>query len=500
MDSVNGSDGCGNDYDDYGDDNCDSSVEGAGHDQARNDDWSDDACEGSTSSSSSSSGMDPMKMISGLFGGGGSSGGGMGGMDPMKMISGLFGGGGSSGGSSGGGMGGMDPMSMISGLFGGGSGSGGGAGGITGMMDPLGMVGIHAGGGTDVASVIGDFLNPVGFFASLFGGGHSSPPGPVTPEVIDSVVHNLPEPQRSQALQALAIGYATKEGKLPSGATASSVHGSGPVDAQSATPSGAPVESGGGQPVQAEPTKSFDDQWASTLNSVSKYFDLLDTAAGSGGKDGLIGRCDLEAALKNPDLPQELKDACKFLLDNPAAFNELETAAGIGDCDGLIGKCDVDAALTSAPKSAPAETTGTSNPGQTTGTSSAQNSDGSSSTTSSSQTTGGSSSNDDTGSTTSSTSSTSTSDQSDFANMSVDQIVQKVIAEINGDLDSQIKDVANQLKAAEKKPDNSSEISELQLKLQDLVGRRKDMFDLLSNFDKVENEMASRAISNLGAI
>ena len=84
--------------------------------------------------------------------------------------------------------------------------------------------------------------------------------------------------------------------------------------------------------------------------------------------------------------------------------------------------------------------------------------------------------------------------------MSVDQIVQKVIAEINGDLDSQIKDVANQLKAAEKKPDNSSEISELQLKLQDLVGRRKDMFDLLSNFDKVENEMASRAISNLGAI
>ena len=72
-------------------------------------------------------------------------------------------------------------------------------------------------------------------------------------------------------------------------------------------------------------------------------FGLFDTAAGIGGKDGLIGRNDLEAIVRdNPGLPGEVRAAAQYLLDNPAAFNQLDVAAGIGNLDGLIGQVDVD--------------------------------------------------------------------------------------------------------------------------------------------------------------
>ena len=77
--------------------------------------------------------------------------------------------------------------------------------------------------------------------------------------------------------------------------------------------------------------------------TVKENFDLLDTAAGIGGKDGLIGVVDLEAITKTPAAPSHLKEAAQFLLNNPAYRNQLDVAAGIGKVDGLIGKVDVDA-------------------------------------------------------------------------------------------------------------------------------------------------------------
>ena len=77
--------------------------------------------------------------------------------------------------------------------------------------------------------------------------------------------------------------------------------------------------------------------------TVKENFDLLDTAAGIGGKDGLIGVADLKAITKTPAAPSHLKEAAQFLLNNPAYRNQLDVAAGIGKVDGLIGKCDVDA-------------------------------------------------------------------------------------------------------------------------------------------------------------
>jgi|GEM_PF-6947369 len=93
----------------------------------------------------------------------------------------------------------------------------------------------------------------------------------------------------------------------------------------------------------AEPT--YEEKWANAVRQLNAHFDLLDTAAGIGGRDGIIGRADLEAAVQNPGLPQELRDACQFLLDNPAVFNRLDVAAGIGRVDGRIGRADVARAL-----------------------------------------------------------------------------------------------------------------------------------------------------------
>lgn len=74
---------------------------------------------------------------------------------------------------------------------------------------------------------------------------------------------------------------------------------------------------------------------------LEKYFDLLDTAAGIGKKDGIIGKKDLEAVAQNPDAPQELKDAVSYLLKNPMMLNALDVGSGVGEVDGKISKGDL---------------------------------------------------------------------------------------------------------------------------------------------------------------
>lgn len=89
---------------------------------------------------------------------------------------------------------------------------------------------------------------------------------------------------------------------------------------------------------------SFDQKYQSAVQNFEKYFDLLDTAAGNGGKDHNIGQADLKAALNNPGLPKSLKDSIQFLLDNPAAMHQLDVAAGRGKVDGNITLNDIKAA------------------------------------------------------------------------------------------------------------------------------------------------------------
>ncbi len=87
-----------------------------------------------------------------------------------------------------------------------------------------------------------------------------------------------------------------------------------------------------------------DQQTAKSAAGVlMRYFNLLDTAAGAGKRDGLIGRGDLEAALKNADLPEELRTVIDYLCTNSAAFDLLDSAnAKKGKKDGLIGWGDLE--------------------------------------------------------------------------------------------------------------------------------------------------------------
>jgi hypothetical protein len=76
---------------------------------------------------------------------------------------------------------------------------------------------------------------------------------------------------------------------------------------------------------------------------LGQYFNIADTAAGIGGRDGLVGRADLAALANTAGAPPELRAAAQFLLQNPALANALDTAAGVGQVDGLISKGDMDA-------------------------------------------------------------------------------------------------------------------------------------------------------------
>jgi|GEM_PF-1882100 len=90
---------------------------------------------------------------------------------------------------------------------------------------------------------------------------------------------------------------------------------------------------------------AYQKNFANAVNQLDKHFDVLDTAAKGGKADGKISEKDLAAAMNNPSLPPELREACRFLLENKASFNQLDVAAGKGGCDGIISKQDVAAAL-----------------------------------------------------------------------------------------------------------------------------------------------------------
>lgn len=91
---------------------------------------------------------------------------------------------------------------------------------------------------------------------------------------------------------------------------------------------------------------------------LKKYIDIVDTAAGIGWKDGIIGKKDIEAVAKDSGHPEELKQACQYLLDNPSVFNYLDTAAGGTSPDGKIGMKDLEAAMTEKPADIPTQQQG----------------------------------------------------------------------------------------------------------------------------------------------
>ena len=98
----------------------------------------------------------------------------------------------------------------------------------------------------------------------------------------------------------------------------------------------------------------YEKQYEKAVKEISKEdnFEKLDTASWWGsvkGKDGKIGKADLEAAAKNEELPKDLRDACQFLIDNPDAYKQFATAGD--NSSGTISQQDVDAAVSEISKS-----------------------------------------------------------------------------------------------------------------------------------------------------
>ncbi len=79
----------------------------------------------------------------------------------------------------------------------------------------------------------------------------------------------------------------------------------------------------------------WDSKFRSALDVLHDRYDLLETAAGGERGQG-ITKDDLRAALGNPDMPDDVKDACRFLLRNPAAWNMVDAASDHGQVDGRI--------------------------------------------------------------------------------------------------------------------------------------------------------------------
>lgn len=88
-----------------------------------------------------------------------------------------------------------------------------------------------------------------------------------------------------------------------------------------------------------------DFNYRHTMSLVSqrlmKHFSKLDTAGGNGRQAGLVGRPELEAAIKNKSLPLDVRLAAKAALDS---FDWFETPEG-GQADGLAGFSDFQARM-----------------------------------------------------------------------------------------------------------------------------------------------------------
>lgn len=82
------------------------------------------------------------------------------------------------------------------------------------------------------------------------------------------------------------------------------------------------------------------------------HFDVFDTAAYGGGRDGRVGREDIEAVANGSQYSAEQRAAAQYLLDNPQEYVRLDTAnqgGGLYTADGDIAREDVDAFFADAP-------------------------------------------------------------------------------------------------------------------------------------------------------
>ncbi|WP_426754286.1 hypothetical protein [Myxococcus sp. Y35] len=127
-----------------------------------------------------------------------------------------------------------------------------------------------------------------------------------------------------------------------------------PSSGGTSTPGTGGTSGGGGSTPVAEcpPTSASNPldpdfrEYHEALRVLNANWDTFDTAVGA--KDNRFTRDSLDAILSSPSASSTLKRAAQFLKDHPIYFDRLEVAAGIGSRDGIVGRQDVTAALRQA--------------------------------------------------------------------------------------------------------------------------------------------------------
>lgn len=263
-------------------------------------------------------------------------------------------------------------------------------------------------------------------------------------------------------------------------------------------------------------------QYQEALRTIAANFGILDTL--NSRQNSKFDLSTLQKAAQHPNLSPELRSAARFLLEHPEYRNMLDTAGKGGSVDGTISQNDVQRALkkvnddiaqygvrqpsTPAPSKPPSPGV-PGNPG-TPGTpveskppSTGQPSppvESAPPTAPAPKPSGGSGA------------SGSVGDIINNPHMSLEEKLQALLTLITQDTDDEILDVMKQMsntrdERAKLGSDDSGRaraaklettMEQLNLRLQKLMEKRKQMFDLMSNISSKFNEMAKQAIQNLG--
>jgi hypothetical protein len=308
-----------------------------------------------------------------------------------------------------------------------------------------------------------------------------------------------PDPARAQE------GYAKATHPVSTATRSDSTAGSTAAERPSSTASA----SGAGQldPVYLE--------YRDALRTLAVNFDLLDTLYGA--KTGKFDVRTLQLAAVDDKLPQGVRDAARFMIAHPQFRNMVDTAGKGGRVDGTLSQLDVRKALTkvnddiarygirdtaspapSAPAPAPSPAPSTPPVGSTPSPGQPSTPVESAPPSTPKPPPGGERS--------------GVSDILNNPNMSLEEKIQAILMLITRDTDEEILDVMKEMasireeraglgtdqKSKSKDAKLETTFQELNLRLQKLMEKRKQMFDLMSTLSSKFNEMAKVAIQNMG--
>jgi hypothetical protein len=240
------------------------------------------------------------------------------------------------------------------------------------------------------------------------------------------------------------------------------------------------------------------------LKTLEENFDQIDMRYMGPlfGHDGHIDMDDLQHLSASPNCPPDVKRAVRYVMEDPALYQKLAQSGG------AITRADLEIAMDDA-QSEISSTGGASGGGEVSHTGDAENTSGTSEASGSDSASGAdeaSKGGDDSGS--------GIGDQIsgilNNPNLNIEEKIEQVLMLLENQVDGEIQGTMDEMAANESKSKKGKDASQadgeksantqqqLQMKLQQLMERRKALFDLMSNIDSKFNEMSSLAIQNLG--